>query len=177
MVNQDFNITFIKEDNMKNTVDCLCSIKEIPMKGIILNNGNTLNLGDNGQEEIILALPEIKENRMKYNEGKPNYGYLYTSMMNQVAKVREYGVKKHGSIDGWQSTKQIQHLESAERHIRAVMDGEWTDESGFSHLAHAICNLMFEVERMAQGLPDPEKRATYKQKTKPITDNMSRRNT
>ena len=84
----------------------------------------------------------------KKPEGKPKLSFIYTSMLNEIARVREYGNKKHGSLDDWKTTKPIQHYESAERHIRSLMDNEWIDsESGFSHAAHAICNLMFEIER------------------------------
>jgi len=84
----------------------------------------------------------------KKPEGKPKLSFIYTSMLNEIARVREYGNKKYGSLDDWKTTKPIQHYESAERHIRSLMDNEWIDsESGFSHAAHAICNLMFEIER------------------------------
>jgi len=70
-------------------------------------------------------------------------------MMEEVSRVREFGVKKHGSVDGWKTTTPLEHYDAAERHIRKLMDGEWMDlESGLSHAAHAICDLMFEIERM-----------------------------
>ncbi len=84
----------------------------------------------------------------KKPEGKPKLSYLYTSMMNEVARVREYGLGKHGSLDGWKTTTIKESCEAAERHTRALMDGEVIDqESGLQHAAHAICNLMFEIER------------------------------
>lgn len=87
---------------------------------------------------------------MKKPEGKPIVHYFYNSALYATVKVREYGVTKHGSEDGWKTTTHLEHLDAAIRHIRADMEGEQSDkESGYLHLAHAMCNLMFEIERYA----------------------------
>ena len=93
---------------------------------------------------------------MKKPEGKPQLSLMYTSFMEEVVQVREYGIKKHGSPDGWLTTTTIEHIDATLRHIMAFKSfllnesiGEEFDlESGFHHLAHAGCNLMFEIERM-----------------------------
>jgi len=95
------------------------------------------------------------EGRMKKNEGKPQLSLMYTSFMIEVCRVREYGIEKHGSPDGWKSTTPIEHIDATLRHIMAFKSwllkestGEEYDlESGFRHLAHAGCNIMFEIER------------------------------
>ena len=85
---------------------------------------------------------------MKFDEGKPNPSLFYTSALYETVYVRAYGIRKHGSAEGWKTTKPIEHLNAAIRHIRAVIDGEHLDEeSGKLHLAHAICDCMFEIER------------------------------
>jgi len=85
---------------------------------------------------------------MKFDEGKPNPSLFYTSALYETVFVRAYGIKKHGSKEGWKTTKPIEHFDAAIRHIRAVMKGEDYDkESNRLHLAHAICCLMFEIER------------------------------
>ena len=86
---------------------------------------------------------------MKKPEGKPDPGLFYSSALYETVRVRAFGIEKHGSAEGWKTTKPIQHYNAAIRHIRAVIDGEVHDqESGFNHLAHAICDCMFEIERM-----------------------------
>ena len=86
---------------------------------------------------------------MKKDEGKPNPSLFYTSALYATVRVRAYGIKKHGSMDGWKTTKPIEHYDAAIRHIRAVMEGEYYDkESSELHLAHAMCDLMFEIERI-----------------------------
>ncbi len=92
---------------------------------------------------------------MKKPEGKPKPHFFYTSALYATVKVREFGVKKHGSIDGWKTTTPVEHYDAAIRHIRATMDGETHDkESGELHLAHAICDLMFEIERYTEEVND-----------------------
>ena len=92
---------------------------------------------------------------MKFNEGKPKMHLVYTSFMESVARVRQFGIEKHGSSTGWKTTDVIDHIDAALRHITAYKSwligeamGEENDpESGLDHLAHAACNLMFEIER------------------------------
>jgi len=84
----------------------------------------------------------------KPSEGKYTPSLIYTSLLKEVSKVREYGIAKHGSADDWKTTDGIKHLDAAIRHIRAVIDGEeYDDESTYRHLAHAASNIMFEIER------------------------------
>ena len=88
---------------------------------------------------------------MKKNEGKPDPSLFYTSALYEIVHVRAFGIEKHGSVDGWKTTKPIQHYDAAIRHIRAVIGGEDYDkESGRLHLAHAMCSLMFELERQKE---------------------------
>jgi len=86
---------------------------------------------------------------MKKDEGKPDPCLFYTSALYETVRVRAFGIKKHGDPEGWKTSTREQHLNAVIRHIRAVLDGEdFDDESGRLHLAHAICNCMFEIERL-----------------------------
>ncbi len=101
---------------------------------------------------------------MKKNEGKPQLSLMYTSFMEEVVRVREYGIKKHGSPEGWVTTSTLEHIDSALRHIMAFKSwllhesiGEELDvESGLDHLAMAACNLMFEIERKYMDIKNTE---------------------
>jgi len=87
---------------------------------------------------------------MKKNEGKPKLSLIYKSFMDEIAKVREYGVEKYGNKEDWRTTDSELHYDACLRHIFAYIDGEEIDkESGLSHLAHAACNLMFLIEERA----------------------------
>ena len=84
----------------------------------------------------------------KPNEGKYKPSLIYTRCLEAMSRVRVYGIIKHGAKEDWRTTSSIRHLDAAIRHIRAHIDGEVIDkESGKEHLAHAMTNLMFEIER------------------------------
>lgn len=85
----------------------------------------------------------------KPNEDKYEPLLIYTSFIEALSKVREYGKEKHGSYEDWTTTESIRHFNAAIRHIRAHVDGEVNDQgSGLLHLAHAASNIMFEIERI-----------------------------
>jgi hypothetical protein len=84
----------------------------------------------------------------KNDKGKPKLSLLYPKALFAMAHVREFGLTKYPDAENWRSTLREQHLNAALRHIFSVLEGEWEDkESGLSHLAHAMTNLMFEIER------------------------------
>lgn len=93
---------------------------------------------------------------MKKPEGKHKPHMVYQSAIVAIARVREFGVEKHGSEDGWKTTSVMEHLDAARRHIdetiEAVRNGDAgrmnDEESGQLHIAHAMCDLMFEIERL-----------------------------
>ena len=84
---------------------------------------------------------------MKKPEGKYEPTLVYTSLIKAIARVRRYGIEKHGDSEDWRSTTPVQHYDAALRHLYAVIDGEELDESGLPHLAHCLTTLMFELER------------------------------
>lgn len=81
-------------------------------------------------------------------EGKYEPTLVYASLIRLVAKVRRFGIEKHGNSEDWRTTTPVQHYDAALRHIFAHVEGETLDpESGLPHLAHAVTSLMFELER------------------------------
>jgi len=67
--------------------------------------------------------------------------------MVEVAKVFTMGAKKYGD-DNWRSGLQwMRCIGAIMRHLSAWVLGETNDrESGISHLAHAVVNLLFLLE-------------------------------
>ena len=85
----------------------------------------------------------------KHDSDKYMPSLTYTSALRAASQVRKYGIEKYGSAEDWLTTEPIRHLDAAIRHIRAHMDGEERDPgSSFLHLAHALTNIMFEIERL-----------------------------
>lgn len=79
---------------------------------------------------------------IKHDSGKPDLSYISLTLMEEVAKVREFGAKKYSRnnwVLGFQYTRSIA---AALRHIMAFNSGEdYDQESNLSHIAHAVCCL------------------------------------
>jgi len=88
----------------------------------------------------------------KKQEGKPELGLVYRSTMIAIARVRRFGIDKHGNSEDWRSTPEVMHHDAMLRHLFAYMEGEEFDaESGEPHLAHLITTAAFELERKYGG--------------------------
>jgi hypothetical protein len=84
----------------------------------------------------------------KFDSEKPKMYLLPPKATVEVAKVLTFGAQKY-SEDNWRYLDNIQNRYSggALRHIFSHLDGELQDpETNYSHLAHAICCLMFKLE-------------------------------
>jgi hypothetical protein len=85
----------------------------------------------------------------KNDQSKWRPSLTYPSAMRAISCVRALGIKKYGSAEDWLTTEPQRHFDAALRHIFAHLEGEYFDaESGELHIAHAITNLMFEIERI-----------------------------
>lgn len=95
----------------------------------------------------------------KDSEGKPKLRYVSPSLITEVAKVREYGVNKYLTPDGWRITPLIEYLEAANRHILKTLEAYqakdeglmYDEESTLPHLAHAATDIMFLIQRLQEG--------------------------
>ena len=85
---------------------------------------------------------------VKYDSKKPKMNLLPPKAIVEVAKVLTFGAQKYGP-ENWKELEDLQnrYLAGALRHIFAHMDGEQLDpETGLSHMAHALCCLLFKLE-------------------------------
>jgi hypothetical protein len=69
-----------------------------------------------------------------------------------VAYVLAHGAEKHGTYNWCNGTRYGRLYRALLSHAWAWWRGEDTDpESGLSHLAHCICNLLFLMEYQRNG--------------------------
>ena len=82
----------------------------------------------------------------KFDDGKPPIGLLPRFALEQMALVMCHGEAKYGRHN-WRKGIEVQrNIDAALRHIFAANEREDVDpESGFLHLAHALCCLMFAL--------------------------------
>ena len=81
----------------------------------------------------------------KHDSGKVRYSLLPKGVIEKVLNILEFGANKY-SKDNWQQVPNARdrYYDAAMRHIQAWYYGETKDpETGESHLAHALCCLMF----------------------------------
>lgn len=84
----------------------------------------------------------------KYDGEKPQMYLLPPKSMLEVSRVLTFGARKYDP-ENWRKLENLQNRYSsaALRHIFAHIDGsKLDDDSGLSHLAHAICCLLFKLE-------------------------------
>lgn len=76
------------------------------------------------------------------------YFFLYA-----IAKVLMFGAKKYGAWNWSEGFDWDRPFDALMRHLNAWWAGEDTDEeTGYSHLWHAGCNIMFLIMHEHKGL-------------------------
>ena len=88
-----------------------------------------------------------KDQNIKQTIGKVPLSNLmeFSLALEEVSRVREYGKKKYPLAESWRQVPD-EDLDSAIlRHMfnKNIKD----DETGYSHKAHMIANLMFELQK------------------------------
>lgn len=82
----------------------------------------------------------------KADDGKERWDLLPFAPIEEVVRVLTHGAKKYGD-NNWRKVDISRYKAALMRHVSAMMKGKWVDsESGLSHVAHAICNLIFIKE-------------------------------
>ena len=122
---------------------------------IYLKNGHSSIICLKTTAKALLNLdtePKICDNSseigVKYDSDKPMMELLPPLAIVEVAKVLTYGAHKY-SPDNWRRVENLQgrYTGAALRHIFKEMSGEmFDDETSISHMAHAICCLLFKLE-------------------------------
>lgn len=85
-----------------------------------------------------------EEKALRYNTGKVKWSLVHYKSLEPMVKVLEYGAKKYAPFNWMKGLNRKEILESMQRHLAALIDGEEIDsESGISHMGHVMCNGMF----------------------------------
>ena len=86
---------------------------------------------------------------IKADNGKPPLAILFDTpkALGEVARVMAYGAVKYDRKNWAKCDDPERYVSATLRHIAAYQSGEKIDpESGMSHLAHAVCSLLFLEE-------------------------------
>jgi len=102
--------------------------------------------GEKVMEQMLQQLDRIKgKEGVKYDSGKLQWTLLPFRAINEVLEVLSFGAKKYAA-DNWKIVPEARtrYVDAAFRHLSDWHLKERLDkETGKSHLAHAICCLLF----------------------------------
>ena len=121
----------------------------------------------------------MSDQTIKADAGKPRLSLVPTEIINQIARVREYGINKYpnGGPNNWKKVELDRYRDAAYRHLLAyIADPKGIDEeSGLPHLAHLACNVAFlcELEALQKEGPKTDKVSEEKHKNEVSLDNIS----
>ena len=82
---------------------------------------------------------------VKYDNDKPQWSLLPFKALTEVVEVLTYGAKKYAP-DNWKKVPNAKqrYIDASFRHLTAYVGGEKLDsETGKSHLAHALCCILY----------------------------------
>ena len=88
----------------------------------------------------------MKKEFLKNDKDKPTFELLPIDLLADVNKVLQHGCIRYG-LNNWRKAEGFKFsrcYNALLRHMFAWWQGEDNDrETGISHLAHAMCNLLF----------------------------------
>jgi hypothetical protein len=102
--------------------------------------------GHNLKDLLSFEEPLILSQGMKFDKNKPDYSLLPFAAVDEVVKVLTYGAAKYDRFN-WEKVEAVRYQAATMRHFSTHMQGEKIDpESGISHLAHAVCSLLYLLD-------------------------------
>ena len=87
-----------------------------------------------------------KDQKIKQTLGKPPLGHLleFNLALEEVCRVREFGKQKYDPVT-WRQVPDNELDNAILRHM--FNPSKKDDESGYSHTAHMIQNLLFKLQK------------------------------
>lgn len=85
---------------------------------------------------------------IKADAGKPRLSLVPPEIINDIARVREYGLQKYGESESWRRVEPERYRDAMFRHLLAYIadPASLDEESGLPHLWHLACNVAFLCE-------------------------------
>ncbi len=81
---------------------------------------------------------------VRYNKGKLSWGLIYWPSLEFMVRVLMFGAKKYAPDNWKKGMNRVKLLESIQRHVNALFNGEENDsDSKLHHIGHIMCNTMF----------------------------------
>lgn len=110
-----------------------------------------------GVDKVIAKRLGFESEGQKYDQGKLMYDLIPMECMDELAKILTYGATKYGKPSRWETVPDMEnrYFAALMRHLSRNRQGEKLDpESGYSHLSHALCNVVFLLWKELQNEPN-----------------------
>ena len=83
---------------------------------------------------------------MKFDAGKTQWTLLPWEAVEKIVVIMMFGAKKYAPNNWKKVEPPIRYIDACYRHLNAWCNGEQNDkETGYSHLWHAGCNIVFAI--------------------------------
>lgn len=108
------------------------------------------------EQEVNLAVNIFPDKGVKYDSEKPRYDLLPPKALLEAVKNLTFGATKYAP-ENWKKVPEgrRRYFAAAQRHQWQWKSGETLDpENNLHHLAAAIVNLMFILEKELNNIPD-----------------------
>jgi hypothetical protein len=87
---------------------------------------------------------ETVNKALRFNTGKDKWSLVHFASLSPMIKVLEFGAEKYEPHNWKKEMSNEEILESLQRHLAALFDGETHDiESKVHHIGHILANAMF----------------------------------
>lgn len=96
------------------------------------------------ERNLMAEIEQLKAHGLRYNDGKLKWSYVHFGSLEPMVRVLMFGAQKYEPFNWQKGLKKDEILESMQRHLAKLIDGEINDpESGLPHIGHIQCNAMF----------------------------------
>jgi hypothetical protein len=102
----------------------------------------------------------------KYDYGKIRYSTVPNYALEEVIQAFTYGADKYEAYNYSKGMNYTRYIDAALRHINAYLRGEDIDESGNTHLSHAVASLMMLMDNIKIGSGNDDRNPNYGIKSK-----------
>jgi len=95
------------------------------------------------------SMEELPKNDVgtKNDNGKTRWSLVFWPAVEDMVRALQIGVDKYGEKNYMKGLEPQRIMDAMMRHIVAIMNGEWIDESGNSHVGHVMANAMMLYEQ------------------------------
>lgn len=115
------------------------------------------------------------EQAQRFNYGKPQWSLVPKWTLVPMVRVLEYGANKYAPDNWKKGLNREECLESIQRHLDALFDGEEWDgdpkEHPTHHIGHIMCNCIFYTWFFEQNKFSKERRTPLGAHFKPKQNN------